>query len=103
MQQKLSHCRDEFSLLAGTFRLALSAVIQVFRLSRRTGIPACFGTSRLGSLHDVFGFFAGLQNAISDREKSPAVGGNYHFKCLAIAMNSRLVSFAFTDIHFGAI
>ena len=49
MQQKLSHCRDEFSLLAGMFRLAVWAVIQASRLSRRTGILACFGTRRLGS------------------------------------------------------
>ena len=54
MQQKLSHCRDEFSLLAGTFRLAVWVVIQASRLSRRTGILACFGTSRLGSLRRHF-------------------------------------------------
>ena len=50
--QKVSHCREGFSLLAGTFRLAVWFVIQASRLSRRTGIPACFGTRRLGSLHD---------------------------------------------------
>ena len=43
MQQKLSHCRDEFSLLAGTFRLAVWVVIQASRLSHRTGILACSG------------------------------------------------------------
>ena len=43
MQEKLSHCRDECSLLTGAFRLALSAVTQASRLSRRTGILACSG------------------------------------------------------------
>ena len=56
MQQQLSHCRDEFSLLAGTFRLAAWVVMQASRLSRRTGIPACTGTRRLGSLHDNSGW-----------------------------------------------
>jgi len=56
MQQQLSHCRDEFSLLAGTFRLALWAVTQASCLSRRTGILPCFGTRRLGSLHDNSGW-----------------------------------------------
>ena len=56
MQQKLSYCRDEFSLLAGRFRLAVWPVTQASRLSRRTGILACFGTSRLGSLHDNSGW-----------------------------------------------
>jgi len=53
MHQKLLYCRDEFSLLAGMFRLALWAVIQAScppqdgfagaNLSRRTGILACSG------------------------------------------------------------
>ena len=42
--------RDEFSLLAGTFRLAVWVVTQASCLSRRTGILACSGTRRLGSL-----------------------------------------------------
>jgi hypothetical protein len=56
MQQQLSHCRDEFSLPAGTFRLAVWIVIQASRLSRRTGNLACFGTRRLGSLRDNSGW-----------------------------------------------
>ena len=56
MQQKLSHCRHEFSLLAGTFRLAVWVVTQASRLSRRTGILACFGTNSLGSLRDISGW-----------------------------------------------
>jgi len=56
MQQKLSHCRDECSLRAGTFRLAVWAVTQASCLSRRTGILACFGTHRLGSLRDNSGW-----------------------------------------------
>ena len=54
-------------------------------------------------LHDVFGFLAVLQNAISDREKGSTVRANDHFKCLAIAVNGRSVMFAFTGIHFVAI
>jgi hypothetical protein len=56
MQQQLSHCRDGFSLLGRMFRLAAWVVIQASRLSRRTGILACFGTRRLGSLHDNSGW-----------------------------------------------
>jgi hypothetical protein len=56
MQQQLSHCRDEFSSRAGTFRLAARIVIQASRLSRRTGIFVCFGTRRLRSLHDNSGW-----------------------------------------------
>ena len=56
MQQKLSHCRDEFSLLARTFRLELWIVTFASRLSRRTGTLACFRTRWLGSLHDNSGW-----------------------------------------------
>ena len=56
MQQQLSHCRDEYALRGGTFRLVAWGVIQASRLSRRTGIPACTGTRRLGSLHDNSGW-----------------------------------------------
>ena len=56
MHQKLLYCRDEFSLLAGTFRLAVWVVTQASCLSRRTGILACFGTRRLGSLRDISGW-----------------------------------------------
>jgi hypothetical protein len=56
MQQKLSHVRDGFSLLARMFRLALWAVTEASRLSGRTGILACFATRRLGSLHDNSGW-----------------------------------------------
>ena len=54
-------------------------------------------------LHDVFGFLAVLQNAVSDCEKCSTVRANDHFKCLAIAVNGRPVLFAFTGIHFVAI
>ena len=56
MQQQLSHCRDGFSLLGRMFRLAAWVVIQASRLSRRTGILACFGTNSLGSLRDISGW-----------------------------------------------
>ncbi len=56
MQQKLSECRDEFSLFAGTFPFAFWIVIQASCLSRRTGSLACFGTRRLGSPHDNSGW-----------------------------------------------
>ena len=56
MQQQLSHCRDEYALRAGTFRLAAWVVIQASRLSRRANIFVCFGTPRLGSLHDNSGW-----------------------------------------------
>jgi hypothetical protein len=52
MHQKLLYCRDEFSLLAGTVRLAVRVVTQASCLSGRTGILACFRTRRLGRLHD---------------------------------------------------
>ena len=56
MQQRLWHICDEFTLLARMFRLATWAVTQASCLSRRTGILACPGTSRLGSLHYVSGW-----------------------------------------------
>jgi hypothetical protein len=56
MQQQLSHCRDGFSLLGRMFRLAAWVVIQASRLSRRANIFVCFGTPRLGSLHDNSGW-----------------------------------------------
>ena len=56
MQQQLSHCRDGFSLLGRMFRLAAWVVIQASRLSRRANILVCFGTRRLGSLHDNSGW-----------------------------------------------
>ena len=56
MQQTFSRYRDGVSLLARTFRPALSAVMQASRLSRRIGIFACFETRRLGSLQDNSGW-----------------------------------------------
>jgi hypothetical protein len=56
MHQKLLYCRDAFSLLAGTFRLAVWVVTQASCLSGRTGILACFRTRRLGSLHGNSGW-----------------------------------------------
>ncbi len=56
MQEKFSHVHDGFSLLARMFRLALWAVTQASCLSRQIGIPACTGTSRLGSLRDNSGW-----------------------------------------------
>jgi hypothetical protein len=56
MQPKLSHRPDEFLLRARTFRLAVWVVTQASRLFPRTGILACFGTSRLGSLRDISGW-----------------------------------------------
>jgi hypothetical protein len=40
-----------------------------------------------------------LENAVSDGEERAAMGANDHFKCLSIAVNGRLVLFAFTGIH----
>jgi hypothetical protein len=51
-------------------------------------------------LHDIFGFLAVLQNAVSDGEKYSAVRADDHFKCLSIAVNGRPVLFAFTVIHW---
>ena len=55
MQQQLSRCRDGLSLLGRMFRLVAWVVIQASRLSRRANIFVCFGTPRLGSLHDNSG------------------------------------------------
>ena len=49
MQRNSSHIRDALSLLAQMFRFASC-------LSRGTGILACVGTSRLGSMHDISGW-----------------------------------------------
>lgn len=56
MQQTFSHVREGFSLLARMFCLALWAVTQASCLSRQTGILACPGSRRLGSLHDNSGW-----------------------------------------------
>jgi len=56
MHQNLLCCRDKFSLLAGTFRLAGWIVTQASRLSGRTGILACFRIRTLGSLDDNSGW-----------------------------------------------
>ena len=52
MQQKLSHFVTSSRCSRDVSPRAL-AVIQASRLSRRTGILACFGTNRLRSLHDI--------------------------------------------------
>jgi len=54
-------------------------------------------------LHNVFGFLAVLQNAVSNREKRPTVCANDHFKGFSVAMNGRPVLFTFTGIHCVAI
>ena len=48
--------------------------------------PAGFPGFDQRILHDVLGFLAILQNAVSDGEKCSAMGADDHFKCLSIAV-----------------
>src|SRR5207237_10896064 len=67
---------------------------------RVAGAPPCLPGLNEGSLVQMLGCLAVLQNAVRDREKGSTVCANNHFKCFSIAVNGRAVLFTFTGIHF---